>query len=158
MMAGCESTGVSMEMHKEEAHREIGKPWNATKLQNIILVGISALFIVALAVKLLLNISRIDFVAEPPSMFPDGLSTTTVKAVPHNALGLAIPFKPVQVFYEIEEGGEKVEIVGRDRRSITLRAKRESGNVVLHARLAGDAIPYEIVIQILPQYASWLPQ
>lgn len=135
-------------------YRDIGKPWNAAKIQNFILIGISVLFIVALGVKLLLNVSSIDFVAEPPSMFPDGQSTTTVQAVPYNAVGLRVPFKSVRVFYEIEDGDDIVDILGRDKNSITLRAKHQTGDVVLRARLAGDAIPYEIVVPILPQFAS----
>jgi hypothetical protein len=138
----------------ENKYREIGKPWDASKLQSFILIGISALFLVALAVKLLMNISHIDFVAEPPSMFPDGRSTTTVKAVPYNAVGLQIPFKSIRVFYEIEQGSDKVDVLSRDKNSITLRAKHETGNVILRARLAGNVIPYEIVVPILPQFAS----
>jgi hypothetical protein len=140
-------------MTDDNKYRDIGKPWNAERIQNFILIGISALFLVALGVKLLLNISRIDFVADPPSMFPDGQSTTTIKAIPYNAVGIKIPFKSVRVFYEIEDGGDKVEVVSRDQNSITLRAKRETGEVVLRARLVGDAIPYEIIVQILPQFA-----
>jgi hypothetical protein len=138
----------------ENKYRDIGKPWDASKLQSFILIGISALFLVALAVRLLMNISHIDFVAEPPSMFPDGRSTTTIKAVPYNAVGLQIPFKSIRVFYEIEQGSEKVDVLSRDKNSITLRAKHETGNVILRARLAGNVIPYEIVVPILPQFAS----
>jgi hypothetical protein len=142
-----------MENREDTKYRDIGKPWNAPKLQNFILITISALFLIALGVKLLFNISRIDFVADPPSMFPDGQSTTTVKAVPYNTVGFQIPFKSVRVFYEIESGREIVEVLFRDKNSITLRAKHETGDVVLRARLAGDIIPYEIVIPILPQFA-----
>jgi hypothetical protein len=137
----------------ENKYREIGKPWDASKLQSFILIGISALFLVALAVKLLMNISHIDFVADPPSMFPDGRSTTTVKAVPYNAVGLQIPFKSIRVFYEIEQGSDKVDVLSRDKNSITLRAKHETGDIILRARLAGNVIPYEIVVPILPQFA-----
>lgn len=143
-----------MENKDNDALREIGKPWNAARLQNFILIIISLLFIVALGVKLVLNISRIEFIADPPSMFPDGQSTTTIKALPYNTVGFRVPFKSIRVFYEIEEGGEKVEILSRDRNSITLRAKHETGDVVLKARLVGDVIPYEIVIPILPQFAG----
>lgn len=144
---------MDRDMTEDQRYRDIGKPWDAEKIQRFILIGISVLFLAALGVKLLLNISRIDFVADPPSMFPDGQSTTTVKAIPYNAVGIKIPFKSVQVFFEIEEGGDKVEVVSRDRNSITLRAKRETGDVVIRARLVGDAIPYEIVVPILPQFA-----
>lgn len=137
----------------DEKYRDIGKPWNATRIQNFILIGISLLFIVALGVKLLLNISRIDFVAHPPSMFPDGHSTTTVKAVPYNAVGFPVTFKSVRVFYEIKDGSDKVVVISRDKNSITLRAKHETGDVVLRAHLAGDSIPYEIIVPILPQFA-----
>ncbi len=137
----------------DEKYRDIGKPWNATKIQNLILIGISLLFIVALGVKLLLNISRIDFVANPPSMFPDGQSTTTVKAIPYNTVGLPMKFRSIRVFYEITDGSDKVVVVSRDKNSITLRAKRETGDVVVRAHLAGDTIPYEIIVPILPQFA-----
>jgi len=60
----------------------------------------------------------------------------------------------VQVFFDLEEGGDKVEVVSRDKNSITLRAKRETGDVVVRARLTGDPIPYEIIVPILPQFAE----
>ncbi len=142
-----------MNQVEDSKYRDIGKPWNASRIQNFILIGISILFLVALGAKLFLNISRVDFVANPPSLFPDGESKTTVKAVPYNAVGIQIPFKSVQVFYEIEAGSDMVEIVGRDKNSITLRAKQSTGDVILRARLTGDPIPYEIVVPILPQFA-----
>ncbi len=141
-------------MAEENKYRDIGKPWNATRIQNFILISISLLFIVALGVKLLLNISHIEFVANPPSMFPDGRSTTTVNAIPYNTVGLPMKFKSIRVFYEIKEGSGKVEIISRDKNSITLRAKRETGEVVIRAHLAGDTIPYEIIVPILPQFAD----
>jgi len=140
---------------KEAKYREIGKPWNAARIQNFILIGISLLFIIALGVKLLLNISRVDFIADPPSLFPDGRSTATVKAIPYNAVGFRVPFKSIRVFYEIETGWEKVDIISRDANSITLRAKYEPGEIVLRARVGGDAIPYEIIVPIVSQLAHF---
>jgi hypothetical protein len=142
-----------MEQRSDEAYRDIGKPLNASKIQTIILWSISALFILALGMKLFFNISRIDFIADPPSMFPDGRSTTTVRAVPYNVLGLRAPFKSIRVFYTIEAGNEKVEIISRTHDTITLQAKHETGDVIIRARLSGDMIPYEIVVPILPQFA-----
>jgi len=149
----CREGDGKMNQIDESKYRDIGKPWDAARIQNFILIGISILFLVALGVKLFLNISRVDFVVNPPSLFPDGESEATVKAVPYNAVGLQIPFKSVQVFYEIETGSDKVEIIRRDKNSITLRAKQTTGDVILRARLTGDPIPYEIVVPILPQFA-----
>lgn len=140
---------------KDAKYRQIGKPWNPGKIQNFILIGISLLFIVALGVKLLLNISRVEFIAEPPSLFPDGRSTSTIRAVPYNAVGFKVHFKSIRVFYEIEMGQEKVDIISRGSKSITLRAKYEPGEVILRARVGGDAIPYEIIVPILPQFAYY---
>jgi hypothetical protein len=144
-----------MEQRGDEAYRDIGKPLNASKIQTIILWSISALFILALGMKLFFNISRIDFIANPPSMFPDGRSTTTVRAIPYNVLGLRTPFKSIRVFYAIEAGNEKVEIISRTHDTITLQSKHETGDVIIRARLSGDVIPYEIVIPILPQFALY---
>jgi hypothetical protein len=142
-----------MEEREMIKDRSLGRAWNAAKFQNIILLLISGLFLLALTVKLVLNVSRIDFVTTPHSMFPDGRSTATVQAKPYNVLGFQIPFKTVQVYYLVKMGGEKVDIVSRSKSSITLRAKREIGEVILEARPSGAAIPYEIIIPIVPQFA-----
>jgi hypothetical protein len=133
--------------------RNQGSAWNAARFQNIILLLISALFLLALTVKLVLNVSRIDFETTPHSMFPDGRSTATVQAKPYNVLGFQIPFKTIQVYYVIKMGGEKVDVVSRSKSSITLRAKREIGEVIIEARPSGSGIPYEIIIPIVPQFA-----
>jgi hypothetical protein len=144
-----------MEELKQGKYHDIGKPWNAERIQNFILIGISLLFIVALGIKLFVNISRVDFIADPPSLFPDGRSTVTIKAIPYNAVGFRVPFKSVRVFYEIEIGREKVDIISRDINSITLRAKHATGDIILRARIGGDTIPYEIVVPIMPQFAYY---
>ncbi len=129
------------------------KPRNTARFQNFILISVSVLFLLALGVKLLLNVSRIEIKADPPMMMPDGRSTTMIEAVPYNTLGLRIPRRKLQVFYVIRMGGEKVDVVSRSSNSITLRAKRETGDVIIEARLPGAVIPYEIVVPILPLYA-----
>jgi hypothetical protein len=142
-----------MEEHGYNEDRELGKSWNAAGFQNIILLTISALFLLALGAKLFLNVSRIDFVTTPRTMFPDGGSTVTVKALPYNMLGFRIPFKSIQVYYIIRMGEEKVDIISRSRSTITLRAKKEVGQVVIEAKPVGGGIPYEIIILIVPQIA-----
>jgi len=108
-----------------------------------------------LAYRFVLNVKYVDVQVIPPYIFPDGASSVLVKAIPYNSLGFRTPFVTPKVQFEIDEGKEKVEVIYiDDSTAIRLRAKFETGEVVIFVRTSTSILPIRVVIPIVAPLAD----
>lgn len=118
------------------------------KNQNLISIGFLFLVILFIAGKEFLTITNIEVVKKPEVLFPDGNSTIIINVQGMNRFGYKVPFKEVKSQFRIVEGAEKVKIVNINQSSIKLRAKYETGTVVILIQNNYTIIPIEITIYI----------
>lgn len=123
---------------------------------TLIVGGVLLLVLLALlAHRFVFNVKYVDVQVTPPYIFPDGISSVLIKAVPYNSLGFRTPLVTPKVHFEIDEGKEKVEVIYlEDPTSIRLRAKFEPGEVVVFVRTSVSIIPVRVVIQIVTPLAD----
>jgi uncharacterized protein YfaT (DUF1175 family) len=104
------------------------------------------------AYRFVFQVETLDVQVIPSNLVPDGNSTVTVVVIPNNALGFRTPFVSPNVTFEIEEGKEKVEAIPlSDSLSLRLRAKFQSGEVVILVRTASSLLPIRVVVPIMSQ-------
>ena len=124
---------------------------------EIVIITVITLVILLLVVyQYVISIYEVSYSVNPPHLFADSRSTTTVAAVPLNSFGKEAPFRSVSVKFEIKEGEELIDIVSQDESEgfIILRAKDRDGLVVIIARSEKALLPSLIEINVLPVLAS----
>jgi hypothetical protein len=96
------------------------------------------------------DIKDVDVEVDPPCIYPDGSSTAFLKVVPRNSLGFQTPFVRLGIKFEVDEGREKVDVTySPDSSSIRLKAKYETGDVVVFIRTSRSIIPLRVVVPIV---------
>ncbi|MDI6778954.1 MAG: hypothetical protein QME25_01980 [Bacteroidota bacterium] len=112
------------------------------------------LFILAvLTTKLVMTIETISVNSNPATLYPDGTSTVTVNVVGLNRFGFAVPFKKPEVKYIVSEGKEKVTVVASRSSQLILKARFETGIVVIIIKNKYTVLPIKIEIPIVTPLA-----
>ncbi|RCK77315.1 MAG: hypothetical protein IGBAC_1624 [Ignavibacteriae bacterium] len=120
--------------------------------KSIILTFLLILFFL-FGYNLMFTIHKLEVSKEPDYLFPDGNSTITICVKPLNRFGMIIPFKNVNVNFEIVEGNEKVKIIEISSNKLILRSRYDKGFVILRINNAYTLLPIEIIIEIKGQLA-----
>ncbi len=102
------------------------------------------------------NIFETVIQVNPPNLFADNHSTTSIEVIPINALGWKAPFRNVSADFTIIEGQELIEIIFEKKKEgkIKLRAKNITGKVTINVKPEYSLLPSLIEINIYPNLAS----
>ncbi|MHB1686886.1 MAG: hypothetical protein ACYCVH_05900 [Ignavibacteriaceae bacterium] len=104
----------------------------------------------------ILNIYEVAYSVNPKNLFADYKSTVIIKTIPINALGFEAPFRHSRTNFKIIEGKELVNVYQDDERHgiLILKAKDQTGKVVVSVKSVNSLLPSEIIIFIYPNYAD----
>jgi len=127
---------------------------NKRKINIYSIVIISFLISGLLFYQYLINIYEITVTAEPKALYTDNQSKVIVSVVPLNSFGWKALFRTVTADFEIVEGISLVEIIKIDKQNGTLilKAKSESGKVVVQIKSELSLLPTIVEIPIYPNY------
>ena len=103
----------------------------------------------------LINIYEVTYSINPENLFADYKSTVTIETIPLNALGLRAPFRHSRTNFQIIQGSQLVNVIREDflRGICVIRAKGQTGKVVVYVKSVNSLLPSEIIIFIYPDYA-----
>lgn len=103
----------------------------------------------------LINIYEVTYSINPENLFADYKSTVTIKTIPLNSLGLRAPFRHSSTNFQIIQGSQLVDIIREDplKGICVLRAKGQTGKVVVYVKSVNSLLPSELIIFIYPDYA-----
>jgi hypothetical protein len=89
---------------------------------------------------------------EPQNLFADNQSTITVYVIPLNSFGWKALFRNSPAEFEIIEGITLVEIkfLDKDEGKLILKAKSETGKVVVRIKSKHSLLPMVVEIMIQP--------
>ena len=102
------------------------------------------------------NIYEVTYSVEPPELYADNISTAVIRSVPLNAIGMRAPFRHSFTVFDINDGKDLVEIIGKNNNKgeIILRAKDRIGKVVVLIKAEHAILPSSVEINIYPNLAS----
>lgn len=120
-------------------------------IQIKIVIIFLALVLILLFYKVFFKVNKLEVNKEPEYLFPDGNSTITIYVKPYNRLGMEIPFKRVNVIFEIIEGRELIQIVSKSHDKLIIRSKYKIGVVIIHIKNPYTFLPIEISAEIVEQ-------
>ncbi len=120
-------------------------------IQIKIVIVFLALVLILLVYRVFFIVNKLEVNKEPEYLFPDGNSTITIYVKPYNKLGMEIPFKKVNVIFEIIEGRELIEIVSKSPDKLILRSNYKIGVVIIHIKNSYTFLPIEINVEIIGQ-------
>ena len=103
----------------------------------------------------LINIYEVTYSIIPRNLFADYKSTVTIGTIPLNSLGLRAPFRHSRTNFQIIQGRQLVDIIRVDplKGICVLRAKGQTGKVVVSVKSVNSFLPSELIIFIYPDYA-----
>lgn len=89
---------------------------------------------------------------EPQNLFADNQSTITISVIPLNSFGWKALFRNSPAEFEIIEGGSLVEIelFDKEEGKLILKAKSETGRVVIRIKSKHSLLAMIVEIQIHP--------
>ncbi len=103
----------------------------------------------------LINIYEVTYSIIPKNLFADYKSTVTIETIPLNSLGFRAPFRHSRTNFRIIQGRQLVDIIREDplKGICVLRAKGQTGKVVVSVKSVNSLLPSELIIFIYPDYA-----
>ncbi|MHB8581491.1 MAG: hypothetical protein ACYDA4_16735 [Ignavibacteriaceae bacterium] len=103
----------------------------------------------------LINIYEVTYSINPGNLFADYRSTVTIETVPLNALGFRAPFRYSRTKFQINQGSQLVDVIREDslKGILVIRAKGQTGKVVVFVKSVNSLLPSELTIFIYPDYA-----
>jgi len=100
-----------------------------------------------------MTIESISVNSKPETLYPDGTSIVTVNVVGLNRFGFAAPFKKPEVEFILSEDKEKVTVVASGSSQLILKARFETGRVVIIIKNKYTVLPIKIEIPIVTPLA-----
>jgi hypothetical protein len=82
-------------------------------------------------------------------LYPDGTSTITINVLPMNRFGVRVPFRNVIMRFDIIEGEDKIQVINKELSRLTLRARYETGDVIIRIENQYTVLPIRIEIHII---------
>ncbi len=117
---------------------------------EIKLVTLVILLILAVVLtKLVMKIESISVKSNPETLYPDGTSIVTIDVVGLNRFGFEVPFKKPRVEFILIENKEKVTIVSSNPSQLILKARYETGRIVIIIKNNYTILPIKIEIPIV---------
>jgi len=123
-----------------------------TKFEWIFVIIIIVAFVIVFSSLYIFNIYEIDLKVNRTKIYADGQSLVKIETIPINGLGFKTPFRKSFTKFEITEGKGLIDIIKKDERNgiIILKAKYETGKVVIIAKAKHSLFPSIIEVEILP--------
>lgn len=92
---------------------------------------------------------------EPQNLFSDNQSTITISVIPLNSFGWKALFRNSPAEFEIMEGGSliEIELLDKEKGKLILKAKSETGIVLVRIKSKHSLLPMIVEIQIQPYLA-----
>ena len=99
----------------------------------------------------LIKIYEATLKVEPQNLFADNQSIVTISVIPVNSFGWKALFRSSPAEFEITEGSKLVEVKFLDKENgkLILKAKSETGKVVVRIKSKYSLLPMEVEIIIL---------
>ncbi|OGU74312.1 MAG: hypothetical protein A2V93_04870 [Ignavibacteria bacterium RBG_16_34_14] len=110
------------------------------------------LIIVFFVYQYLIKIYESTIKIEPQDLFADNQSTVTISVIPLNSFGSKALFRNSPAEFEIVEGSSLVEIkfLDKEEGKLILKAKSETGKVVVKIKSKHSLLPMIVEIPIQP--------
>ncbi len=123
--------------------------------KEIIFVMIIILIVIGfLFYNYIFNIYEVNYDVSTKEIFADNQSVVKINVFPVNGLGFKVPFRKSNVKFYITEGKELIDIIKLDENSgeIILKAKNQTGKVVIKFKSKYSLFPSIVEINILPNF------
>ncbi len=123
-----------------------------TKSEWIFVIILFIAFAIVLSLLYVFNIYEVNLKVNRTKIYADGQSILKIETVPINAFGFKAPFRKSFTKFEIIEGKQLIDIIKKDEKNgiFVLRAKYETGKVVINVKSKHSLFPSIIEIDILP--------
>lgn len=123
--------------------------------KEIIFIVIILLMVIAFLVyNYVFNIYEVNYEVSTKEIFADNQFVVKINVFPVNGLGFKAPLRKLDVKFYITEGKELIDIVKLDEEygQIILKAKNQTGKVVIKFKSKYSLFPSVVEINILPNF------
>lgn len=94
---------------------------------------------------------KVNVDIEPPYLKAGTLSELTIKVYPINTLGFRNPIGHSEVRFEVEEGGNLIELLHTTPEAVTVKSKGIEGEAIVGIyTLRSGVMVSKVIIKILP--------
>jgi hypothetical protein len=102
----------------------------------------------------LINIYEVIVISEPKYLYADNQSQVTIMTVPINSTGKKAWFRSSPAEFIIKEGADLAETIinDKDEGILILKAKSETGTIVIEVKTKYSLLPIVIEIPVYPNY------